>query len=157
MSNFEALSLVISSLAVLISIISLIRTKKLAEEQLELEKVTAELSRLQIENIAVERADKTKPKFNVSLIKIGKSHNFYISNTGQGSAYNINFELVNCEDSPLFTSELLDIFPYQEMKPNSRIKLSASLYLNSPIKYQSKLSWEDEMGNKYEDMFWTSL
>lgn len=157
MSNFEALSLIISSLAVVISIISLIRTKKLAEEQLELEKFTAELSKLQIENIAVEKADKTKPKFNVSLTKIGKSYNFYISNTGQGSAYNVNFELVNCENSPLFTSELLAIFPYQEMKPSSRIKLLASSHMNKPIKYQSKISWEDESGNKYEDIFWTSL
>lgn len=164
MSDFEALSLIISSLAVLISIISLIRTKKLAEEQiklaeeqLELEKFTAELSKLQIENIAVEKANKTKPKFNVSLTKISKSYNFYISNTGQGSAYNVNFELVNCENSPLFTSELLAIFPYQEMKPSSRIKLLASSHMNNPIKYQSKISWEDESGNKYEDIFWTSL
>ncbi len=157
MSKFEVLSLIISILAVGISTVSLVRTRKLAKEQLELEKITAELSRLQIESIAEEKINKTKPKFNVSLTKMGKSYNFYISNTGQGSAYNLNFELVDCEDSPLVTSELLDMFPYQEMKPGSRIKLLASLNYNSPSKYQSKLSWEDETSNKYEEIFWTSL
>lgn len=157
MSKFEVLSLIISILAVMISTLSLIRTRELAKEQLELEKVTAELSRLQIEGITEQKTNKTKPKFNVSLTKLGKAYNFYISNTGQGSAYNVNFELIDCEDSPLFTSELIDIFPYQEMKPSSRIKLLASLHMNSHSKYQSRLSWEDESGNRYEEVFWTSL
>ena len=157
MSKFEVLSLIISILAVGISTISLMRTRELAKEQLELERITAELSRLQIESLAEEKINKTKPKFNVSLTKMGKSYSFYISNTGQGSAYNVNFELIDCEDSPLFTSELIDMFPYQEMKPGSRIKLLASLHFNSPSKYQSKLSWEDESSNKNEEIFWTSL
>ena len=157
MSAFEVLSLVTSILAVVLSTISLMRTRELAKEQLELEKVTAELSKLQIESITEQKTNQTKPKFNVSLTKLGKAYNFYISNTGQGSAYNVNFELIDCEDSPLFTSELIDIFPYQEMKPSSRIKLLASLHISSPSKYQSRISWEDESGNKNEDIFWTSL
>ena len=106
MSKFEILSLLISSLAVMISTVSLMRTRKLANEQLELEKVTAELSRLQIERIAEEKSNKSKPKFNVNLTKLGKSYSFYISNTGQGSAYNVNFELIDCEDSPLSLHDL---------------------------------------------------
>lgn len=157
MSAFEVLSLVTSILAVVLSTISLMRTRELAKEQLELEKVTAELSKLQIESITEQKTNQTKPKFNVSLTKLGKAYNFYISNTGQGSAYNVNFELIDCEDSPLFNSELIDMFPYQEMRPGSRIKLLASLHFNSPSKYQSKLSWEDENGNKNEEIFWTSL
>ncbi|WP_286739690.1 hypothetical protein [Psychrobacter sp. UBA3068] len=157
MSKFEVLSLIISILAAIISTISLVRTRELAKEQLELEKVTAELSRLQIESITEQKTEKTKPKFNVSLTKLGKTYNFYISNTGQGSAYNVNFELIDCEDSPLFDSELSEMFPYQEMKPSSRIKLLASLHMNSPSKYQSMVSWENESGKKYEEIFWTSL
>ncbi|MBH0006210.1 hypothetical protein [Psychrobacter sp. SWN149] len=157
MSKFEVLSLIISILAAIISTISLVRTRELAKEQLELEKVTAELSRLQIESITEQKTEKTKPKFNVSLTKLGKAYNFYISNTGQGSGYNVNFELIDCEDSPLFTSELMEIFPYQEMKPSSRIKLLASLHMNSPSKYQSRISWEDESGKKHDEIFWTSL
>ncbi|WP_114700497.1 hypothetical protein [Psychrobacter proteolyticus] len=157
MSKFEVLSLIVSILAAIISTISLVRTRELAKEQLELERVTAELSRLQIESITEQKTEKTKPKFNVSLTKLGKAYNFYISNTGQGSAYNVHFELIDCEDSPLFDAELSEIFPYQEMKPSSRIKLLASLHMNSPSKYQSMISWEDVSGKKHEEIFWTSL
>jgi hypothetical protein len=101
MSNFETLTLLVSVLAVVISTISLVRTRKLAKEQLELERVTAELSRLQIQNLEEDRESKTKPKFNVTLSKLGQSSFFYISNTGEGTAYEVNFELIDCEDSPL--------------------------------------------------------
>lgn len=156
MSQFEIISTLVSVLAIIISSISLVRTRKLAKEQLELEKITANLSQLQIENLAEEKANKNKPNFNVTLSKLGKSYYFYISNTGQGSAYNVKFELVNCEDSPLISSELEDMFPHPEMKNNSRIKLIAAIHMSSPRKYQVKLSWEDSNKNQCDEVFWVS-
>lgn len=157
MSKFEILSLLISTLAAVISCVSLVRTRKLAKEQLELERVTAELSRLQIESIAEEKADKTKQKFNVNLTKLGNPYSFYISNTGQGSACNVDFELIDCNDRPLSTRELQDMFPHQEMKPNSRIKLMTAIHLGSPKKYQVRLTWENADGEKYDETFWPTM
>ena len=156
MSKFEIITTLVSLLAIIISSVSLVRTRKLAKEQLELEKVTAQLSQLQIENLAEEKANKNKPNFNVTLSKLGKSYYFYISNTGQGSAFNLNFELVDCEDSPLISSELSDKFPHPEMKNNSRIKLIAAIHMQSPTTYQVKLSWEDADNKQFEDVFWVS-
>ncbi|MCP4987535.1 MAG: hypothetical protein GY928_16210 [Colwellia sp.] len=156
MSKFEIISTLISLLAIVISSVSLVRTRKLAKEQLELEKVTAELSQLQIENLAEEKANKNKPNFNVTLSKLGKSYYFYISNTGQGSAFNLNFELIDCEDSPLISSELDDKFPHPEMKNNSRIKLVAAIHMGSPRKYQVKLNWEDSDKKQFDETFWVS-
>lgn len=155
MSNFETLTLLVSVLAVVISTISLVRTRKLAKEQLELERVTAELSRLQIQSLEEDRESKTKPKFNVTLSKLGKSSFFYISNTGEGTAYEVNFELVDCEDSPL-TSDLSEKFPHPEMKPNSRVKLIAAMHLGSPSKYQVKLSWKNSSGENQSEIFWVT-
>ncbi|MAD45463.1 MAG: hypothetical protein CMI02_07715 [Oceanospirillaceae bacterium] len=155
MSNFETLTLLVSLLAVIISTISLVRTRKLAKEQLELERVTAELSRLQIQSLEEDRESKTKPKFNVTLSKLGKSSFFYISNTGEGTAYEVNFELVDCEDSPL-TSDLSEKFPHPEMKPNSRVKLIAAMHLGSPSKYQVKLSWKNSSGENQSETFWVT-
>ena len=155
MSNFETLTLLVSLLEVIISTISLVRTRKLAKEQLELERVTAELSRLQIQSLEEDRESKTKPKFNVTLSKLGKSSFFYISNTGEGTAYEVNFELVDCEDSPL-TSDLSEKFPHPEMKPNSRVKLIAAMHLGSPSKYQVKLSWKNSSGENQSETFWVT-
>jgi hypothetical protein len=154
MSKFEILSLLVSTLAAVIACISLVRARKLAKEQLELARVTADLSRLQIESIAEKKSNKIKPKFNVNLTKLGKFYNFYISNTGEGSAYNVDFKLIDCENSPLSDYELQDLFPHQEMKSNSRIKLMASMHMNSPRKYQVKLVWENQAGEKSEEIFW---
>jgi hypothetical protein len=155
MSIFETLTLLVSVLAVIISTISLVRTRQLAKEQLELERVTAELSRLQIQSLEEDRESKTKPKFNVTLSKLGKSSFFYISNTGEGTAYEVNFELVDCEDSPL-TSDLSEKFPHPEMKPNSRVKLIAAMHLGSPSKYQVKLSWKNSSGESQSEIFWVT-
>jgi len=155
-SKYEIISTLVSVLAIIVSTISLVRTRKLAKEQLELEKVTAELSRLQIEGIEQDKAEKTKPKFNVTLSKLGKSYYFYISNTGQGTAYNVNFELVDCEDSPL-TSDASEKFPHPEMKSNSRVKLFAAIDMQSPLKYQAKVMWQDAEQENHDEKFWLTL
>lgn len=156
MNKYEVISTLVSVLAIIVSTISLIRTRKLAKEQIELEKVTAKLSELQIEGIEQEKAERNKPKFNVSLTKLGKSHYFYITNTGQGTAYDVNFELIDCDDSPL-TNDVNHKFPHPEMKPKSRVKLIAALHLQSPLKYQAKVSWKDSENTSHEETFWVTL
>lgn len=156
MSKFEIITTLISLLAITISSVSLIRTRKIAKEQLELEKVTAKLSQLQIENLAEEKENKNKPNLNVTLSKLGKSYYFYITNTGQGSAYNVAFELIDCDDSPLISNDLADKFPHPIMKNNSRIRLIAAIHMQSPSKYQVKLSREDSEQNQNEEVFWVS-
>ncbi|WP_123420599.1 hypothetical protein [Gallaecimonas pentaromativorans] len=155
MSGYETLTLLVSVTAVIISTVSLVRTRKLAKEQLELERVTAELSRLQIQTLEEDRESRTKPKFNVTLSKLGKSSFFYISNTGEGTAYGVNFELIDCDDSPL-TGDFSEKFPHPEMKPNSRVKLYAAMHMGSPLKYQVKISWKNAAGEYEDDIFWVT-
>ncbi|MDO6451964.1 hypothetical protein Q4490_00170 [Neptunomonas phycophila] len=156
MSKYEIISTLVSILAIVVSTISLVRTRKLVQEQLELEKVTAELSKLQIDGIKREKAEKIKPKLNVVLSKLDKNYYFYITNTGQGTAYNVNFELVDCEDSPL-VGDLLEKFPHPEMKTNSRVKLIAAIHKQSPLKYQAKVSWHDSEQQAHDETFWVTL
>lgn len=157
MTSVEILTLSISALAVIVSVVSLIRIRKTEEEQKELRKITTELSELQIKVLEEDNKNKTKPKFNVTLTKIGKNYKFYISNTGEGSAYNVNIELMNCEDSPLVSSDVNEKFPHPEIKASSRIQLMASIHMSSPIKYQFKLTWESKTGEKSEEVFWPTL
>lgn len=157
MNSFELINLAISLLSIIVAAVALVRSRVLAQEQLRLEKITAELSELQIRMIKEQNRDKDKALFNVNLIRKGKSYCFYIHNKGQGSAYNVSFELVDCEDNPLVKHEIEALLPYKELKPNSRITLPAALHYQSPLKYQAKLNWEDKEGNKHDDTFWTSL
>ena len=155
MTLYELLTLLASIIAIVISAVSLVRTRKLAAEQLELERITAELSRLQIKSIEDEENLKTKPQLNVAITKLSSSSYFIISNTGKGSAYKVNLELVDCKDNPL-SSEVNHILPYAEMKPNTRIKLMASMHLNSPRKYQVRLNWQESSGEELSEIYWVS-
>ncbi|MEZ8594043.1 hypothetical protein BCU22_010035 [Vibrio cyclitrophicus] len=152
MSQYEFLTLVTSLLAIVVSLISLVRTRKIAQEQLELERVTAELSKVQLRNLEEENKAKNLPKFNVTIQRLGKNSFFYITNTGQGTAYNLNLELVNCPENPLYDIE--HKLPHPEMKPNSRVKLNAAFHMQSPLKYEAKLTWEDAEGNSLSENFW---
>jgi len=152
---YELLTLLASIIAIVISAVSLVRTRKLAAEQLELERITAELSRLQIKSIEEQEHLKTKPQLNVAITKLGSSSHFIVANTGKGSAYKVNLDLIDCQDNPL-TSEIHHILPYPEMKQNSRFKLLAAFHMSSPCKYQVKLTWQDSTGEEHSEIHWVS-
>lgn len=155
MTLYELLTLLTSIIAIVISAVSLVRTRKLAAEQLELERITADLSKLQIKSIEEQENLKTKPQLNVTITKLGNSNHFIVANTGKGSAYKVNLELIDCQDNPL-TSEIRHILPYPEMKQNSRFKLLAAFHMSSPLTYQVKLTWQESSGEEQSETHWVS-
>ncbi|QYM67282.1 hypothetical protein K1X80_19990 [Pseudomonas sp. So3.2b] len=151
--SYEDLTLLVSLLAIVISTVSLVRARRLGEEQLKLEKITAELSAYQIKEIEERALLKDRPAIKVRLSKLGNRSEFVVANAGQGSAYDINFELVDCSDSPLYDAE--SKLPYPELRPSSTFKLGAAFHMGSPVQYQVKVTWRDSRGLQ-EDVFWVS-
>jgi len=154
MSLFETLTLLISVLAIVVSTVSLVRTRKISEEQLKLERITAELSAHQIKEIEEQKSLKNKAGMNVRINKLGDVSEFVIANNGQGSAYDVDFELVDCDDNPLYDAQYK--LPHQVLKPRSVIKLRAAFHMSSDMKYQAKVSWRDEGGAMQDEIFWVS-
>ncbi len=164
MTGYELISLLIALLSVMIAVTSLVRTRKvaeeqrkIAEEQLRLEKVTAELAAKQISQIETAEREKALPKLHVELTKLGKDYRFLIANRGQGSAFNVSFELVDCPDSPVSERELSEKFPYPELRSQSRVRLLAGIHMGSPRTYVVRLSWSDANGTEYTEDFHVSL
>ena len=156
MTTYEILSLSGSIIAIVISAVSFIKTRNIAKEQIELERITAELSKMQIQKIEEDRTEKNKPKFNVTWLKNSKSSSWCITNAGKGSAYNVNFELIDCDDSPLITGDIQGKFPHPEIKPNSSVNLNATIRIGSPAKYQAKLSWKDAEDKSHDEIYWVT-
>lgn len=163
MTLYEFLTLITAVIALIVSAVSLVRSRKVAEdqlkltvEQLKLEQVTAELSRLQIKSMAEQDALRTKPQLNVAITKTGTSSHFVIANRGQGSALDLNMELVGCSENPL-TSDMNHKLPFPELRPNVPLKLLAGFHMNSPLKYQVKLTWREANDDEQkEEIFWVS-
>jgi len=152
MTLVDYLNLSISLLSVIVAAISLIRTRALAAEQIKLERVTAELSAKQIEQIEREEHQRKRPDFNVDLTKFGNGHCFLVANRGDGSAFDLNFELVDCVNSPLY-AEAVRMFPYSELKAQSRIRVPAAIHLGSPSTYIVRLSWKERDGAENSEDF----
>lgn len=157
MNTNEILTLALSLISVIIAITSLIRTRKIAAEQLKLEKITAKLAEKQMSQIDEAAHEKTQPKLNVTLTKIGKSHRFLIVNRGEGSAFNLTFELIDCPNSPLSQSEVDEKFPFQELKSQSSVRLLAGIYMGCPRVYRVRLTWNDSSAINYSEEFHVSL
>lgn len=149
MSYVDFLTLAISLVSVVLSLISMYRTQqlakeqmKLAEEQIELERVTAELSKKQIKQIENDDQQRHRPNLHVILNRVGRNYYFLVTNLGDGSAYGLNFELVDCNESPIVDGEL-GRFPLKELKSQGSVKIRASIHLGSPLSYNVRLSWKE--------------
>lgn len=144
----------ISIIAVIISTVALIRSRKVAQEQLRLEKITAELSKKQLELLQAEEDSKAKPKLNVTIQQLGQSHCFYITNRGNITIYNVNFELMDLHsrNNPLMDAQ--EKLPHKELRAENALKLRATFCLGSPLTYVAKLSSQDEHGNSFEERFY---
>ena len=164
MTNYEIIAISCSILAIIIAFASFIRARKVAQEQcklakqqLELEKVTAKLSNMQIEEMIELNANKIKPFFNVSFNRVDNSKGYFcIENIGQGIAYNVNFDLIDCLKSPISSNKLKEL-PFLELEPLSTFQLIASVAYEYPTTYQVKLIWQDSEDNEYDKIFLVQL
>lgn len=139
MTIYEWVSLGLSSVALLVAILSWLKSNKLAK--------------LQILELEEKKRLKGKPKLNVAIHKTGKSSYFAVANTGDGSAYDLDFKLIDCNDSPLINTT--NKLPHPELKPSSVIKLGAVFHLNSPVKYQVELAWKEKNSDAVQkEIFW---
>ena len=91
------------------------------------------------------------PRLNVKLKKNSSDngYRFYIKNTGNDVAYNVDFKLLlkNKEHSPL-TSEVNEIFPIAELHPGDEVSTLAAISMGMGSKFNAELTWETSNGEK---------
>lgn len=159
MSEYEALSVVLSALAALISLIVWHGQRKLQRESLDMQKATADLSKKQLEILIREDHVKSTARLKLDLLKVGNSYRFVITNISDVDATNINFELLvdNPRHNPLVSSDVQEKIPARKLSPGSELSLLAALCLGSPTAYNAKLSWTNPDGEIVVDETYVSL
>lgn len=150
MTLYELLTLGTAVLALIVSAVSLVRTRGIAAEQLKLERVTAELAKAQLDEMSLRAQQRKLPKLNAVLTKLGQNSYLVITNTGEGSALNLNLAVLG-DYNPVVADR--DQLPHPELRPGARLKLIASMHLGSPARYEAVLSWTDATGERKET-FW---
>ena len=152
MTSFEIFSIFISLLAVIISAVSLVRTRKISAQQLELEKITAELSQKQLENLHLDAAVKAKAFIDVELIKSGTKYKIAITNTGGSEAQNIDFHIAE-DRNPLVGNDYAEKIPIKSLKPGKAVYLLAAISSGMPASFNGCVRWKNPDGSQEKDDF----
>jgi hypothetical protein len=155
MSQFEILTLVVSCLAVILSVHTLREQRKLQREANELQRVTAELAKRQIEQLQAQEAARNRTSLAVDLYKQGNSHRLRVSNVGNADALDIRIELEvpQGSESPLVKEELAQKFPVKRLSVGGTVFLLCGIYLDSPPSIEGVVSWSNPDGTAAREEF----
>ncbi len=143
MSRFEAITTILSVIAIGLSIYTLVFQRRLQKESNELQRATAELARRQLATLSRDEEERGKAKLIVDVQNSATSDRFVITNVGATDARDVNFELLldEANPSPLVDTEYREKLPAPKLSPGQSISLIAALDDQSPSRFKTRLSW----------------
>lgn len=158
MTNYEPLTLLLSIIATVISLVSLVRTRRMQEEQLKLERITAELSQRQLDRMTLEAEESKKADVRVTLERNRNDFRFRIRNEGKAKAKDVWVTLDSeGSDNPLVGSEYKNKIPIPFLSPDDEAFLIAAIHIGSSGKYTLSARWINEDGSQSRKEFFLSV
>ena len=144
MSNFEALTLILSCVAVIVSLAVWNGQRKLQREANDLQRVTAELSRKQLQLIK----EQEQSKFALSLTKDGKGYKLVLANKGEADALAVDLRPIGTtiENNYLIASELEEKLPIKRLRSGEEVRFLAAVSMGTPIVSEFHVSWHNADG-----------
>ena len=149
MTAYEILTSLTAIVAVIISILSLNRTRRIQAKQLEFEAITTALANKQLEILTKEEQLAERAHVTVDLVRVGASdYRFVIMNQGAVVALDVTFEIDSVSPyNPLLRSETERKLPYPSLQPGQSFTLIASFNMQSPLSYDVHLKWQNPNGS----------
>jgi len=152
MTKYEILTLAVSLLAIVVSVLSLVRTRKIAAQQLDLEKITAELSKKQLENIIKSEEDAMNANVNVELNPSGEVDKLVICNNGRANAKNVSIKVLGDYD-PTDRGDFESNIPITSLRPGKSVSIFFfTSEFGSPSSYNIEVTWENPSGEKCKNI-----
>lgn len=146
LSFYEALSIFVALLAVIVAFVSLYRTYRVAARQLELQEAQAAFTKFQHEVLEKEQAIKQRADIRISVVERERGHRLVISNVGGAPARDIIFEVVlpDGTESFLIQSEMDDLLPITQLLPNQDVSMIVAPTVGSARNFLAKITWLNE-------------
>jgi len=150
MKPYEIASLLIAIVALVISVVVLIRARKFQAKQLEFEAITAALAKKQLELLGKEEQTQEQAHVTAELVKVDRiDYRFVIMNQGVAIASDVTFEIdPTSPDNPLVANECARKLPYPSLQPGQSFTLIASLHMGSAMSYNTQLKWKNPDGSQ---------
>jgi hypothetical protein len=149
----------ISLLAVIVAFVALYRTSAVQKEQLEMQRVAAELAKKQLEMLARQDASSSTPVIRVDIVPHANAHHFLLTNIGAGRARNVRFtvEPHGRGSSPIMESDYRLKLPIPVLDPGASVGVLAAFEMGSATAFDVKLAWLDPSGEEKNDETFVTL
>lgn len=159
MSAFELLSVVLSGIAVLVSLLVWSGQRKLQREANDLQRITADLSRKQLQLIKEQEQGKFAASLSLSLVRDGKGYKLVLRNKSEVDALVVDLRPTKptLGDSFLIESELKEKFPIKRLRGGDEVRLIAAVALGSPTVSEFHVTWQNADGSTAMEDFSVSL
>jgi type II secretory pathway pseudopilin PulG len=146
------LSLLVSLIAAMIAATSLVRSRKLAQRQLELQAEQQKLARAQLELARAAAAKQERAEIVLSLERYENAHRFYLRNRGAATARNVDLAVASAEGktSPVLDDDYRKLIPVREMPPGHEVAVWASLTMGTGVAFDCAWSWDNADGSREE-------
>jgi len=159
MTTFGLISVLLSGLAMLLSLIVWNGQRKLQREANDLQKVTAELSKKQLPQINSQESDRQKARLCLELARQGNGYRLILSNAGPADAFVVDLRPTgrSVDNHPVVESELKEKFPHKRLRTGDQIRLIAGIAGDGPPVHEFHVTWKNEDGSTAMEDFTVTL
>lgn len=144
--HMELASVIIAGIALLVSIISLIKSNKAQKLQNKLNELDCKIKEYELSKIEENKAKSSESCVEARMVHIAKGKNrLKIWNSGNTTAYNVNATIQ--KDSNIFLIDR-EKLPFEQLEPQKSFEIVAVVSMNSASKFYITTEWTDEEGNQ---------
>ena len=134
------------SIALVISILSFIDSRKSKKVQDRLNDVEEKLKKYELEEKKREREEATKACVEACVYSISKGkYKLKIWNSGKATAYNVDFDVSEECKSMVFKEHV----PFEFIEPNKNFEEHVIVHMRAPQKFKVTTKWQDINGMLY--------
>lgn len=134
------------TIAIILSIISFIDSKKASKIQDRLNEVEEKLKRYELEEKEKEREEANKANVEARIVNISKGrYKMKIWNSGKATAYNVNFNIPEEYSEFVFKDKV----PYEFLESGKSFEENVEVHFGTPDKFKVTTTWNDEQGVEY--------
>jgi hypothetical protein len=134
------------SLAILLSILSFIDSRKANKVRDRLNELEEKLKRYALEDKEKERVEASKACVDARIVNIARhKYKMKVWNSGKAIAYKVDFEIPPEYNGIIWREKV----PYEFLEPGKNFEEHVLVYMGTPNKFTITTTWADEKGTKY--------
>lgn len=157
--DYSLLGLLASILAVVVSVVALVRSRKTEQAQEQLHAITTELRKAQLAILDTARSESSRATISGHLLDLGNANYFEFTNEGRAAAFNVTLDIqaTGPGSNPVMLRDLRDKTPWPKLNPGQSFRIMSARSLGSSRQFKVVVGWTDSAGAVHEDLLFLAF